>query len=63
MLIFVPRSFKFSKILSQANDSYQKKNRWTVQVKKGAYGPKSTNIAEKSKFDQYKQIKNAHFCI
>ena len=57
MLIFVPRSFKFSKIVSQANDSYQKKNRWTVQVKKWAYGPKSTNIAEKSKFDQYNKNK------
>ena len=49
--------------VSEANESYEKKNRWTVQVKKWAYGPKSTNIAEKSKFDQYKQIKNAHFCI
>ena len=39
--------------VSQANESYQKKNRWTVQVKKWAYGPKTTKIAEKSKFDQY----------
>ena len=46
MLIFVPRSFKFSKIVSQANKSYHKKNRWTVQVKKWAYGPKSTKIAK-----------------
>ena len=61
MLIFVPRSFKFSKIVSQANDSYQKKNRWTVQVKKWAYGPKSTKIAEKSKFDQYEQKKKCSF--
>ena len=52
MLIFESRSFKFSMIVSQANESYQK-NRWTVQVKKWAYGPKTTKIAEKSKFDQY----------
>ena len=63
MLIFASRSFKYSMKVSQVNKSYQKKNRWTVQVKKWAYGPKSTKIAEKSKFDQYKQIKNAHFCI
>ena len=52
MLIFAFRSFKFSMIASQANESYQKKNRWTIQVKKWAYGPNSTKIAEKSKFDQ-----------
>ena len=53
MLIFASRSFKFSMKVSQANESYQKKNRWTVQVKKWAYGPKSTKITEKPKFDQY----------
>ena len=53
MLIFASKSFKFSMKVSQANESYQKKNRWTVQVKKWAYSPKSTNIAKKSKFDPY----------
>ena len=63
MLIFASKSFKFSVIVSQANESYQKKKRRTVQVKIWAYGPKSTKITEKSKFDHCKQIKNAHFCI
>ena len=55
MPIFASRSFKFSMKVSQANESYQKKNRWTIQVKKWAYGPKSTNIAEKSKFESYQK--------
>ena len=54
MLIFESRSFKFSMIVSQANESYQKKTiDGRVQMKKWAYGPKTTKIAEKSKFDQY----------
>ena len=63
MPISASRSFNFCLTVPWDPESYQKKNRWTVQVKKWAYGPKSTNIAEKSKFDQCKQIKNAHFCI
>ena len=53
MLIFASKSFKFSMIVSQANESYQKKKRRTVQVKIWAYGPKSTKITEKSKFDRF----------
>ena len=53
MFFFASRSFKFSMKVSQANERFPKKNRWTVQVKKWAYGPKTTKIAEKSKFDQY----------
>ena len=52
MLIFASKSFKFSMIASQTNESYQEKNIWTFQVKNGHLPLKAHKMAEKSKIDK-----------